>query len=251
MAQPDLASLLDLAYRRRSGRRDDFRWGDKTPIYVQYIRGIDRVFPDAQFIHVIRDCRATVISSLKKWKQKFPYLDSYYLAKNWVRNVTTGQIAGKWLTPRRYIEVRYEDLVTYPRGTLEVLFQFLGEPFSEQALQHHVLANQPTAECAHPEVLQPISTKSVDSWQSDMTAFQQRLTHYVAAEKLAELGYEVPTKLAYSLSDRIRFAGYSAKYLGMTAVRNTLHAAGVFRVSGAKQKHPRLQQRPKAANPSN
>lgn len=30
-------------------------WGDKTPLYVQHIDLLKEVFPDAQFIHIIRD----------------------------------------------------------------------------------------------------------------------------------------------------------------------------------------------------
>ena len=40
------------------------RWGDKTPMYMQNLHLLERLFPDALFVHLIRDGRdaATVVS---------------------------------------------------------------------------------------------------------------------------------------------------------------------------------------------
>ncbi|HKO60953.1 MAG TPA: sulfotransferase, partial [Pyrinomonadaceae bacterium] len=41
-------------YARRFGKS---RWGDKTPAYCLHMRDIERILPEARFIHIIRDGR--------------------------------------------------------------------------------------------------------------------------------------------------------------------------------------------------
>ncbi len=47
------------AYADRFGK---VRWGDKRPAYRHSIWVIQRLFPDAQFIHLVRDGRDCVAS---------------------------------------------------------------------------------------------------------------------------------------------------------------------------------------------
>ena len=65
-------------------------------------------FPDAKFIHIIRDGRDSVLSALKKWSDRYWYYDTYYLLQTWKQNVTFGRQAASWLGPERYLEIRYE-----------------------------------------------------------------------------------------------------------------------------------------------
>ena len=47
------------AYAERHGKR---RWGDKTPMYVKRMATIERVLPEARFVHLIRDGRDIALS---------------------------------------------------------------------------------------------------------------------------------------------------------------------------------------------
>ena len=40
------------------------RWGDKTPLYMQYLPLLERLFPDARFVHLVRDGRDAALSFL-------------------------------------------------------------------------------------------------------------------------------------------------------------------------------------------
>src|SRR5688572_368462 len=40
------------------------RWGDKTPLYMQHLPLLERLFPDASFVHLIRDGRDAALSFL-------------------------------------------------------------------------------------------------------------------------------------------------------------------------------------------
>lgn len=62
LPRPVLPNILDALYRRKLPQEVD-RWGDKTPLYVQYIPEIQVIFPEAQFIHLIRDGRDAALSA--------------------------------------------------------------------------------------------------------------------------------------------------------------------------------------------
>ena len=47
-----------------AAERGKARWGDKTPLYMQYLPLLERLFPDARFVHLIRDGRDAALSFL-------------------------------------------------------------------------------------------------------------------------------------------------------------------------------------------
>src|SRR5690606_30980566 len=59
------AEFIDTLYRHEigangranAGAGPQVRWGDKTPEYVMHVDALDRCFPRAQFVHIVRDGR--------------------------------------------------------------------------------------------------------------------------------------------------------------------------------------------------
>lgn len=110
------------------------RWAEKTPSHIKYMKFIDEVFPNAQFIHMIRNGH-DVVRSLKyvEWGSKNIILNTYA----WVKHVTAGCEFGRTLPANRYIEVKYEDLISNPKQTLTELCRFLGEDYHGNMLEFH------------------------------------------------------------------------------------------------------------------
>src|SRR5262249_56845592 len=55
---------IGTVYAVYAEERDKPRWGDKTPMYMQSLRLLERLFPDALFVHLIRDGRDAALSFL-------------------------------------------------------------------------------------------------------------------------------------------------------------------------------------------
>lgn len=110
------------------------RWAEKTPAHVFHVDLIHEVFPDAQFVHMIRNGR-DVVRSLQNmsWAPR----RIRWSVRRWADSVRAGRAHGARLPPGLYTEVRYEDLVAQPEGTLRRLCDFLGEPYAEQMLAFH------------------------------------------------------------------------------------------------------------------
>ena len=223
---PRLADVVDALYRIRMRRHGGERWGDKTPLYVQYIPFLDRLFPRAQFIHVIRDGRDAVVSALEKWGHDKAYFDPYYLLKHWVNNVNTGRAEGKGLGEDRYLEVRYEDLVADSERLLRRICGFLGERLDPTML----VQTDPISTTASLEITPdgPITATRVKRWVSEMSAFEKKLADDLAGPTLSALGYPLSELGGYTPSEWMLCTYLAAKFAVTSTTRTLGYKAGVL-----------------------
>ncbi|MEA3337464.1 MAG: sulfotransferase [Chloroflexota bacterium] len=235
LAEPRLTFLLDALYRLKAEPHGAARWGDKTPGYVRFIPALNRIFPTAQFIHVVRDGRDVTLSAKNKWGATRAYMDSYYLLRNWVRNVETGRAAGQLLGPDRYLEVHYESLVESPGPVAQKLCQFLGETFHPAMLDHTRESRKSTGKTTHVEVLQPISSASVQRWRNEMAPFDQKMAEQVAGETLEAFGYPVAPLDPLTASERARLSALAGKYLVSDTTQRMLYKMGILTLNRGKR----------------
>jgi hypothetical protein len=120
---PSYPSVLRAIFAQFADSQGKARWGDKTPEYCHHLPLIRSLFPDAQFVHVIRDGRA-VARSL--FDTGFGPKNAYEAALDWKR--TIGEITRfrDTLAAGSYIELRYEDLLEDPLRMLTSVAGFLG-----------------------------------------------------------------------------------------------------------------------------
>ena len=137
MPAPTPAGFLNLLYGLYAAQNGAQRWGDKTPIYASYLPVLYAIFPQAQFIHILRDPFDAAISLLDKYEADEFHIDIYFAARNWVRRIRAVQDAARSLPDLQYLEVRYESLVSNPQPVLEQVCAYLGESFHPQMLAQH------------------------------------------------------------------------------------------------------------------
>ena len=115
-------------------------WGEKTNFYLDHIPLLSEVFPNARFVHLVRDGRDVACSyrDMSTVKVKYsPQLPSnvVFAAMHWVKNLTTIRSSFNRLGWRNVLEIRYEDLVTDPINSLSSVCRFIGVDFSPQMLE--------------------------------------------------------------------------------------------------------------------
>ncbi len=99
---------------------------EKTPDHILFWRDILSVFPEAHFIHIIRDPRAVVASMLAvahSWGPRWAPGEIFAATDRWTAFVAVGRQI-KSATPR-YYEIAYEELVASGSHHLERLFKWL------------------------------------------------------------------------------------------------------------------------------
>jgi hypothetical protein len=191
LKDPGFADVIELFYLSYAEFHGKSRWGDKTPLYVRFIPMLADLFPEARFVHVIRDGRAVALSYMS-----IPWGPStvWQAAAKWRADVTAGRRAGDSLGRDRYIEVRYEDLVSDPQLELRKICDFSALEFDEAMLTYHEDALRrlqcgPDATDFHRSAAAP-PTAGLRDWRSQMPAADVEAFEAVAGAELAQLGYE-------------------------------------------------------------
>jgi hypothetical protein len=191
LQDPGFADVVEALYMSYADFKGKVRWGDKTPIYVLQIPLLARLWPSARFVHVIRDGHDVALSYLS-----VPWGPStiWQVARKWVRDVTAGRDAGAALGPDRYLEVRYEDLISSPEAELQKICALADLPFTSQMLNYHNDAGtrlqvQPETTEYHRSATKP-PTKGMRDWRVQMSPAQINAFEAVAGDLLATLGYE-------------------------------------------------------------
>jgi hypothetical protein len=169
------------------------RWyGDKTPGYVLHLDLLGRLFPEAKFIHIIRDGRDVALGYVERpeWGPRSVPEAALY----WRSRVKRGQAAGSRLGPERYREVRYEAFIGDPATTAAELCEFIGIPFAPEMLNYYERGTSFAANSKDPQAFTALSlppTRGLRDWRKNMKAADVRTFEYIAGDLLGKLGYEL------------------------------------------------------------
>ncbi|GAA0487059.1 sulfotransferase [Salinibacillus aidingensis] len=180
----------------RENKETFTRWGDKTPINTFSLKLIDKVFPDSQFIHMIRDARDVVSSYIKAGL----YQDAEGASQRWINSINTAQKFGKKVGSNRYMEVYYEELVRNPEPVLRQVCEFLGIEFEESMLHHVEGVDQlkDTRLSHHTNLYKPVNPSSIGKWKKNLSEEQQQVVEQYCRELMENMGYtwgQSPTAL--------------------------------------------------------
>jgi hypothetical protein len=182
---PDAVRRVYAWHARRQGKR---RYGEKMPSYVVRIPLLADMFPEAQFVHIIRDGRDVALS----W-MALPGHDHHPVSMGmmWRARVSAGREAGRRLAPDRYLEVRYERLVASPEAEVGAICRFLELEYEPEMLRFFERRDLPTRlrdNPRHQRLAEPLSA-GTRTWKRDMRGRDLELFEAVAGSLLEELGY--------------------------------------------------------------
>jgi Sulfotransferase family len=192
------------------------RWIDSTPTNVPHMLRIQRDFPQAQFVHIIRDPRDVALSLDKRgWSRPLPWdkkrgLLAAGLYWEWI--VRKGRKLGAMLAPN-YLEVRYEELVQEPEKILAAIGTFLHEDLAYERIRQASVGSVKTPLTAFKEDLLEGRFTPVGRWKEKFPAGQLAQFEMLVGDYMRELGYAPSTDRAkgnHSLARTTRRAIYGA-----------------------------------------
>lgn len=219
-APPYAAFVESLFERYGAGCAKPFV-GDKTPGYVRDLPLLHALFPDARFVHLVRDGRDVALSVLgwerkaEQFERRFPIWSESPLvtaALWWRWHVLLGRRDGRALPIGSYYEVRYEELVADPERECRSLMRFLGLEFDDAMLRFHEgrTRNDPGLS-AKRAWLPP--TQGLREWRREMPPENIEAFEAAAGDALDEFGYERAAPLP-SMATRERAATLAAAFTG-------------------------------------
>lgn len=140
------------------------RWGDKTPFNTFHLHAIRAVFPDAQFLWLIRDGRDSALSYVEAG-----LFDSIGAAADrWVAANTACEALAAENGADVYRQ-SYEALVSDPEAGFAAICDWAGLPFRPEMLSAPTgKLGDVEAHAHHDNVRRPISAASVGRWRQRM-----------------------------------------------------------------------------------
>lgn len=175
-------------------------FGEKTPDNLYQLNRLWSIFPQAKFIHVIRDVRDACVSAYIRFRAKLPedmdrptYIGHY--ARDWMSRIVTAREGAEG---HDYLELRYEDLQHDTMQQMIQVFDFLGADSS-----YAVVAE--TVQAASFEILSGGRRRGqedrqshyrrgeIGGWRDELTAEEVALFADVAGQMMRNLGYEMET----------------------------------------------------------
>jgi hypothetical protein len=184
----DLLCAAVLAFGEVSGQLTErtTRWAEKTPYTEHAAEQILTWWPEALFIHVVRDPRDNYLS----YRRKHPEWSPATFGVSWSRSTRAGLTHQKAYGRGRYWVLRYEQLTHSPEETLEAMRQFVG-------IADHPILRTPTrngkawrGNSMFGEQFQEISAASSGRWTKSMSADDLAVLEGLARRPMLEMGYE-------------------------------------------------------------
>jgi hypothetical protein len=197
---------------------------EKSPKHALMADFILRIFPDAYFLHVVRDPRDTVASLLaasRGWGRGWAPSHAVPAARLWLDCVNGARaVAGG-----RYYEVRYETLRERPVEELGAILQWLDLPADAADCERWVSAceiselrktpagtNLPVPGARSPTGF--FRRGAVGGWQTELRRSDVRIIEHICGAAMTQLNYarvsdgQSPTRpvrmLAYDTVQRVR-----------------------------------------------
>lgn len=218
------AAVLEAMLTDFAERQGKPRWSEKSPGQTAW--QVLELFPDAQLVHIVRDPRDVVASSVATPWTRDP---AAAIARQWrVFNLAAVR-AGSAIGPAGYLRIRYEDLTRDPVAVLRPVMAFLGEDFEPAVV-------------SDPTLRRPTVARRAAPWQ-------QRVLDDIepARPRRDELGPIDRRRVAAAVADVLQWWGYDPPPTGEVRTGRVLEAlAAPAKVvsRGRELRHRRLGRDP-------
>ena len=163
-------------------------WIDHTPDNFKYQAMLKHVFPEARFIHIVRDGRA-VCASLKPldWGPNNAYMASRYWASRLQEAMAVEVAEGE-----NCLRVCFEDLLNRPQDVIRRICGFIDLPFETGLLNGGGLVIPAFTRTQHRLVGKPLDASRAESWRRKLSAAEIRdfESYPLSHTLLGRLGYQ-------------------------------------------------------------
>lgn len=172
------------------------QWVDSTPTNAPHMLRIKRDFPNAKFIHIIRDPRDVVLSLDKRgWTRPLPWDKR--------NSLLAGGIYWKWIVRKcrqygrqvgpDYYETRYEGLVQNPADELRALGAFLECDLNYERIRANSVGSVKKPLTSFKEDLSEGRFNPVGRWKEKFPSEQLARLEALIGDYMQELGYALAT----------------------------------------------------------
>jgi hypothetical protein len=164
------------------------RCGEKNARHAMFTETLCEWYPGARILHIVRDPRDAVASLLR---MPFAPNNPIGAARLWLAH---NRAALRSQGRPQYLQVRYEQLVAEPEGSLKRICDFVGEDYSPDQLvpNRDSTADRPWLHRAQEQV----TSQRVQTWRRELSANDLSLVEWAIGSDMKVFGYEPAGKPA-------------------------------------------------------
>lgn len=167
---------------------------EKTPNHRLQAALQAEVYPDARYVHIVRDGRDVTASQQQLWGGRAEeFADAERAAAAWAESVRDVRAH---FGPLAYLELRYEEVVRDTEGALGAIFDHLG-------LAHDAALRRSAARFGAAPVHTSPESPHVGIRKHAGNADAERAAARAAGDLLVELGYATPDEVTRAASARV------------------------------------------------
>lgn len=180
-----LLSLVD-HYARKQERFPWNVWVDHTPENARDHSKLLVIFPEAQFIHIVRDPRAVAASILPLAWGPF---SARKAALFWEQRISYGQALER-LYPDQCIRIYYEDIVTSPVKTIKNVCGFCRIEYDDNMLTGSGFSVPTYTKKQHRLIGSKPDPSRINSWQESLDIWQIAEIEEIVGDVMELMGYK-------------------------------------------------------------
>ena len=224
-----LRAAADFIMERDAAREGKPIVGDKSPsstIHGQAVRDMHAIYPDAKLVYIVRDGRDVLISErFRNFVEESKFLTAEdkriiadlrhdpasfsdgrrsiftepfirRVAKGWVMNLQETDVEAQRLYGKKYLSLRYEDLLQEPFKEISRLWKFLGVKSVNKSLEKKIraeMASNPDEEWQakrDDEIASFLPKGQAGNWQRLFSPKDTSVFKETAGETLVKWKYE-------------------------------------------------------------
>ena len=167
--------------------------GDKNPGYAIYTTKLLKIFPEAKFIHIVRDYRDNFVS-IRNVDFELPFIS--LTVSKWRIFVRKFRKASE-RNPGTHLEIKYEDLVGEPENIYKEICEFIDIPYSSIPFEFYKRSEEALKiyprgilQKYHSSLFKKISTSRTGLWKKELNPTEVKIADASAGRYAGLTGYE-------------------------------------------------------------
>ncbi|WP_055445289.1 sulfotransferase family protein [Lacinutrix himadriensis] len=197
----ELINLVYINYGKNQGKEVKV-WGDKNNYYIKKLKDIYTIFPNAKWIHLIRDGRDVACSYLelnkRKLKSKYaPVLPNEIIdiANEWDENNLNISSFFNSILKKNTLVVKYEDVVLNNKYEVKRICEFLNVEVNEKMYHYYLINKEKNIEPVEflewkSKTLTNLDKTNIGKYKEILTSVDIHEFNQVAKSSLEKFNYE-------------------------------------------------------------
>lgn len=173
-------------YGQKVGLNGGSIWVDHTPHNIRQVRMLREIWPQAKFLHIVRDGRAVAASVLPlDWGPNSIVEAAHF----WIENTAYGLAAEQAFGPEVIMRVKYEELVQNPEQVMQRVAAFAGLNYLPEMCEGNGFITPRYSVGQHQLVGKRPDPSRINTWTKILSKRQCEIFEHFSEDFLDYLGY--------------------------------------------------------------